>query len=354
MSVFNLIRPELLNAPLYITETTDTIFRMHANELPWNPLDSVPLNLNFYPDDQLQKQLLRKLANRYQVEINQITLTRGSDEGIDLITRLFLKAGENSLMQFPPTFSMYEFYTRLQGGKLIQCPLNAQDNFSLNLTAISAHWRSDCSIIMFCSPNNPTGNLMDLNLIAAVCKRYASQSIIVVDEAYIEFSAGQSATTLIKEFENLIVLRTLSKAAGLAGLRLGCIIANSSLINAINKIIPPYALSSSVIDLGIQALTNNEWFPAVIQTIQNSRSRLITELKKLPFFEKIYDSEGNFILVKTAYTTQISAWFKKHGIAIKEFSSSSLIPDHLRITISDDHRNQLVIATLVSFMNNFF
>ena len=352
MSILNLIRPELLNSPSYIPGGESAEHRLHANELPWAPIDTLSSDLNYYPSILLQNKLQKQLAKRFEVEEDQIVVTRGSDDAIDLVTRLFLKAGQDALMQFPPTFSMYAFYARLQQAELIQCPLDPLNNFQLSLDEINKRWQPNCKIIMFCSPNNPTAQLVDLDLIATVCQRYSNQSLVVVDEAYIEFATTQSATSLIDQFENLVVLRTLSKASGLAGLRLGSIIAQAHIIQAFKKIIAPYPISSAVIDLANKALTKNKWFASAIETILASRGRLINALQKFSFIEKIYPTEANFILLKTPYAKEITAWLAKLGLVIRDFPSHSLLENHLRITVGDEQQNQLLISALASFIDN--
>ncbi|KTD32083.1 histidinol-phosphate aminotransferase (imidazole acetol-phosphate transaminase) [Legionella moravica] len=353
MSILNLIRPELLNSQNYVPGGEQCTLRLHANELPWCPVNSsIAKSLNYYPDTRLQNQLQARLAARYQVDPDQIVLTRGSDDGIDLVTRLFLTAGQDAFMQFPPTFPMYAFYVRLQQAELIQCPLNHQDEFSLALEQIKNNWQSNCKIIMLCSPNNPTGNLIDLDLIAAACEYFANRSVIVVDEAYIEFARTKSAVSLLNRYENLVILRTLSKASGLAGLRLGSIIAQAHVIEAFNKIIAPYIIPGSTIELATQAFENTNWFPTVIERIRSSKQKLIDVLKNTPVIEKVYPSETNFVLVKSLFAKELTAWFAEHNIAVRDFPPSSLLHDHIRITVGDPEQNRLLIDSLSSFINN--
>ncbi|CEG56584.1 histidinol-phosphate transaminase [Legionella fallonii] len=351
MSILNLIRPELLNSPNYVPGGNNAQYRLHANELPWSPIETKPIDINFYPAIALQEEVQEQLAARYQVRSDQLVLTRGSDDGIDLVTRLFLTAGQDAFMQFPPTFPMYAFYVRLQQGELIQCLLDPANNFNLSLENINNSWKPNCKIIMFCSPNNPTANLIDLDLVATVCERYKNQSLVVVDEAYIEFANAKSATTLINQFENLVVLRTMSKASGLAGLRLGSIIAQSHVVQAFKKIIAPFTLSSVVIELARNALMRDDWFSDVIKTIQTSREWLISELQKSRFIEKVYPTEANFILIRTSYTKELTALLAHEGIAIRDFPADSPLHDHLRITVGSEMQNQLLIATLSSFLS---
>lgn len=349
MSILNLIRSDLLNSQNYIPGGDNAQYRAHANELPWAPVTLANLNLNYYPDIRLQTHLQEQLANYYQIAPDQIVLTRGSDDGIELVTKLFLTTGKDAFMQFPPTFPMYAFYVRLQQGEMIQCVLDPSNNFSLSLDKIQNNWKSNCKIIMFCSPNNPTANLVDLNLIAMACEEYSNKSIIVVDEAYIEFANAQSATTLVAQFENLIVLRTMSKAHGLAGLRLGCLIAQAHIIQAFHKIIAPYTIPSPTIELTIRALNDRDWFTTVIEHIKSSRIWVAQKLNENPMIKKVYPTETNFILIQTRFAKQLTNWFANHGIAVRDFPPSSLLHDHLRITVGNDEQNQLLITALSSF-----
>jgi histidinol-phosphate aminotransferase len=350
MSVLNLIRAELLTNQAYMPGDDLLKHRLHANELPWSVLDT-DIDLNFYPEKLLQNKLQEQLASRYQVNANQMVLTRGSDDGIDLITRLFLSAGHDACMQFPPTFAMYAFYIRLQQAQIIECPLDPRYNFKLSLEKIRSYWQENCKIIMLCSPNNPTAQLIDIDMIATLCAEYKNRSVIVVDEAYIEFAQGLSASSLLPQFDNLIVLRTLSKAYGLANLRLGVILAQEKVIQALYKIMPPFPLSSVVIQLALQALENPEWFSRTIDKIKMARAELLKQLPLFSIIEKIYPTETNFILVRTKYAMQLVTWFANQGLAVKSFTPKSPLSDYLRITVGDDPQNQLLLSALSSFQN---
>ncbi|MBN9227932.1 MULTISPECIES: histidinol-phosphate transaminase [Legionella] len=351
MSALNLIRSELLKNESYVLGSSSIKHRLHANELPWSAL-CTDIDLNFYPEKSLTDQLQEQLANRYQVEANQMVLTRGSDDGIDLITRLFLSAGQDACMQFPPTFSMYSFYASLQDAQLIECPLDPNRQFQISVEDIRSKWQKNCKLIFLCNPNNPTANLIDLNFIAQLCHEYKNRSIIVVDEAYIEFTQAQSTSRFISEFDNLIVLRTLSKAYGLANLRLGIILAQKQIIQAFNKIMPPFPLSSVVIDLALRALKQSEWFLHAMKRIKESREKLMVELQLSSVIEKVYPTETNFILVKTKYATRLLSLLTKQGMLLKSFPPNSLLHDHIRITVGDDSQNQLLLDALSSFQNN--
>ncbi|MFT4060550.1 MAG: histidinol-phosphate transaminase [Legionella sp.] len=352
MSILNLVRSELLDIPVYISSPEQDALRLHANELPWSAVNVDAINLNHYPETELKNQVQKQLAKRYQISSDQITITRGSDDGIDLIMRLFLKPLQDAFMQFPPTFFMYAFYARLQQAQIIQCPLDAIDNFSISLERIKSCWQEQCKLIMLCNPNNPTASLIDLQLITSLCEYYKNRSVIVVDEAYMEFANAESAISLLSQYDNLIVLRTLSKAYGLAGLRLGAVIAQPQIIQTINKIMAPYPLSSVVMHLALQALANEDWFTVAIEKIKAERVKLLSRLVQNPLIEKIYPSEANFILIKTAYANEIATWFSKQGISIRSFLAKSSLQNHLRITVGDEQQNLLMMTALSSFQNS--
>jgi len=301
MSAINLIRPDLKSIQTYTPRNDKPDCRLHMNELPWSPIESSDIALNHYPAMDAQSQLHEQLSNRYQVSTSALLLTRGSDEGIDLLMRLFLRPGIDSILQCTPTFSMYAFYARLQQATVIDCPLSDSDQFCLNLESMQEQWQPNCKLIMLCRPNNPTANLIELETVAQLCQQYQNRSMIVVDEAYIEFSDAPSATQLIEQFDNLIILRTLSKAYGLAGLRLGAIIAQPAIISALKTIVAPFTLSSAVIDLGIRALQNDTWFEDAIQQIKTSRNQLMIGLERSNWIENVYLSDANFILIKHVF-----------------------------------------------------
>ncbi|KTD25231.1 MULTISPECIES: histidinol-phosphate transaminase [Legionella] len=348
MSVLDLIRPDLKSLQNYKPGGDHLDCRLHANELPWCPVAFSQVPLNQYPDIRQQHQLQQLLAQYYQVSSEQLVLTRGSDDGIDLLMRLFLRPGQDCFMQCPPTFPMYEFYARLQQAEVLNCPLDAKNDFSLSIESLISFWQPHCKLIMLCRPNNPTGNALDLASIKTLCEYFQGKAIIVVDEAYIEFAQTESATELLSFFDNLIVLRTLSKAYGLAGLRLGSIIAQAQLIKAIESTMPPYTLSSAVIDLAKQALANKAWFTSKIDDILNERQGLITQLQQFPWIEKIYPSSANFILIASTNASSLAAWLAELGIAVRHFAAAPL-QNMLRITVGDSAQNQQLLAALRRF-----
>lgn len=201
---------------------------------------------------------------------------------------------------------------------------------------------------MLCRPNNPTGNLLELTSIETLCNYFKNKAVVVVDEAYIEFAQTTSATSLIPSFDNLIVLRTLSKAYGLAGLRLGSIIAQPQLIKAIENTMPPYTLSSAVLDLAQRALIDKSWFTNKIKDILNERQRLITQLQQLTLIDKIYPSRANFILIASSYAAQLAAWMAELDIAVRHFAAGPL-QNMLRVTVGEQAQNQRLLNALRRF-----
>lgn len=349
MSVLKLIRPELKELMAYVPDYEEWDYRLHANESPWSPVSMPEVAINHYPNDKLRKKLTQQLAAMYHVKPGELVITRGSDEGIDLLMRLFIRAGKDSMLQCPPTFPLYTFYAQLQQAGIINCPLEVNGSFTFSLSKLYGSWQADCKLIMLCRPNNPTNTMIDLATISTLCEKYRDQSVIVVDEAYIEFAQSESATSLIARFDNLIVLRTLSKAYGMAGLRLGAVIAQAPLIKALKAIIPPFTLSSAVLNIAHLALKDQDWFENNIRTIISQREKLIPKLQNLPLIEAVYPSVSNFILLKIPEADKAQQWLKQHSIAVRHFPQNDALTQMLRITVGDKKQNEHLLETLMWF-----
>ena len=348
MSVLNLIRPELLSLQNYTLSGESLSIRLHANELPWAPIDFGALPLNRYPLPKEQEKLQEQVATCLDIEPNQLILTRGADDAIDILMRLFLRAGVDSILQCPPTFAMYAFYAALQQGKILNCPLSWENDFQLSLEKLFACWQPNCKLIFLCQPNNPTGTLLELDTIQKICETFKNKSVVVVDEAYIDFAEAKSATSLLRSLDNLIILRTLSKAYGLAGLRLGAIITQKELCNAIKNTIPPYTLSSTVIELAQRALKNKAWFAEKRTLILQERDALVAKLRETPWIERIFPTQANFILVSSSHAEQLATWLAEFDIAVRYFNNDTL-PHWLRITVGDTQQNQHLLKAIASF-----
>ena len=221
-TVDDLIREDLRDFQAYSSarkEANVAAINLNANESPWET------GLNRYPDQQPAK-LVARLAEYFSLKAAEILVTRGSDEGIDCLLRLFCRYQKDSIIVCPPTFGMYAVSAKLQGAAIIQVPLRCED-FSIDTNAIVAQWQNTTRLVFICSPNNPTGSVVPLADIAVLCEQLSGKAMVVVDEAYIDFGSQESCTSLIKRFDNLVVLRTFSKAFGLAAARVGVLLSQT-------------------------------------------------------------------------------------------------------------------------------
>lgn len=350
MCSLSLIRRDLQRPMYYAYSEIEGCSRHHLNELPWSGCVLPEVRLNEYPSCNAKNQLRARLAEIYAVSPQQLLVTRGSDEGLDVLMRLFLEPKQDAILQCPPTFSMYAFFAQLQQALMINA--TRDNHFQLKLASIQQAWTPQCKLIFLCRPNNPTGELMSLEDISALCRFVDGQSMVVVDEAYIEFAAVPSAITLLNQYDNLIVLRTLSKAYGLAGLRLGSVIAQSKLIQALESIMLPFSLSSIVIQTAMQALTDLTWLQKSIQTIITSRLELAEYLKRLAWIETVFDSHANFLLLKTSFQAELVAFLTQNNIAVRSFTELAL-QKCIRISIGDGVMNQRVCSLLQTFTKEY-
>lgn len=324
--------------------------RLHANELPWPPLSSDDgLARHHYPEPQ-PADLVAAMAAYYGVAPDQVLVGRGSDEGIDLLTRAFCRAGEDSVLVCPPTFGMYAVAASIQGARTVSIPL--RENFQLDVPAILAALRSESSnppkLIWLCSPNNPTGNSLERSDIQRVIEAARGRSVVIVDEAYAEFTAQPSWIASLAQYPHLVVLRTLSKAHGLAGLRLGAAIAHRAVIQLLRKIIPPYALPCDSARLGTIAMQE----PALavtrerIDLLLRERQRLQAALSESPLLTRIWPSEANFLLVEARDGKVVLDRLAEVGLIVRDFRGKSGLGEAIRITIGTPEQNDRIIRSL--------
>ena len=338
-------RAEIVNMQAYRSarsEVKNGKIWLDANENPWQQA----LLYNRYPEPQ-PSALVAVLSALYAVEENQVLVTRGSDEGIDLLVRLFCAAGKDKILICPPTYGMYQVAASIQGAAVMTVPLIREDNFKLNTKKILEVWQPSIKIIFLCSPNNPSGNLLASSDILALCEKLKNQAIIVVDEAYIEFAAEASLVKNLNDYANLIILRTLSKAYGLAGLRCGVTIANSEIIQLLKKIIAPYPISRPVTELVIQQLKYN------LQNTQQQISQVILErdklyqlMSQLPWIKNIWKSQANFILFEAENAQLILKMCAKLGLILRDRSQEYGLSNCIRISIGLPQENQLLMEVL--------
>lgn len=340
--LLSLARPEIVAMSAYRSARSEKVqgnIWLDANENPW---DHSPYNR--YPEPQ-PYLLAFYLSQLYDVKSNQLLITRGSDEGIDLLVRLFCAAGKDQIMICPPTYGMYRVAATIQGASVVEVPLLKEQNFSLNLPKILESWEPNVKLVFLCSPNNPTGNLLSTSDILSLCKKMDGKSIVVVDEAYIEFSSNDSLAKYLKDYSNLVVLRTLSKAYGLAGIRCGVTIANENIIELLKKIIAPYPIPKPIIKIALEFL-NSDVFKNQIKIIQQERSRLFNFLSELSFVKKIWESESNFLIFEASDSRIVLEACLKKGIVLRDRSSEYNLSNCIRVTIGSPTENTLLMEAL--------
>ena len=340
-----LVRKEILDLEAYSSargecQILDQI-NLDANESPQLPYGDRMELLNRYPEPQ-PIALRQRLSEIYSVATNCILITRGMDEGIDLVVRTFCRPYVDSIAIAPPTYSFYKVAADVNAIKTLEVPQD--ENFTIE-------WQNfmdlvDVKVFFLCRPNNPTGAMISLNETRSLCIAKNNLSLVVVDEAYIEFSDELSATTLLDECPNLIVMRTLSKAYGLAGLRLGAVLASEGIINVLKKIISPYPITRPSALKALEALSPIGLFYAKqnIENIKQQREILAKNLLRSPKIERVFPSYGNFLLAQTSSAEQLLHELKQSGIIVR--NRSSYVSNSLRFSIGSQSDNYLLLAAL--------
>ncbi|GFE83288.1 histidinol-phosphate aminotransferase [Steroidobacter agaridevorans] len=344
--ILNLARPDILSLQPYQHAAWEpTLERMHANEMPWRAQgDASNAGLNRYPEPQ-PDELIEHLANLYGTSPKNVIAGRGSDEGIDLLVRAFCRAGEDSVLICPPTFGMYKVSARIQGAGVIEVPLVKERGFELDVQSVLAAWRENVKLIFICTPNNPTGNLLDRASIEVLCAQLSDKALVVVDEAYIEFANAASMVQELERFPNLVILRTLSKAYALAGARCGALIAHEDIISLLARVITPYALPTHTID-SVLHLTDEEHVAESKQRIElilTERARVSEALASLPLVREVWPSDSNFILVDCKDADAVLRAALSAGLIIRDPRSQPGLGSSLRISIGTPDQNDRLI-----------
>jgi len=308
---------------------------LDANENPY------PSPFNRYPDP-LQWKVKEKLAAIKGVDPKQIFLGNGSDEPIDLIIRAFCEPNQDSVMITEPTYGMYKVAADVNAVNVQ--PVLLTPDFDLDLDAIPNTFDATTKVIFLCSPNNPTGNLLTRTKILEVVKRF--YGLVVIDEAYIDFSKSKSFIPEMKKYPNLVVLQTFSKAWGLAGLRLGMCFASEEIINILNKIKYPYNVNIKTQELAIDALDNVYRKDIWVDEILKERKALESELEKLPLVEKVFPSDANFLLVRVKDAQSTYQYLMNNRIIVRDRSRVNLCYNCLRITVGTPEENKRLIEAL--------
>ena len=345
-----LARPDILTLRPYEHAVWDAAFeRLHANENPWRASgDTSTAGLNRYPECP-PVALVQRLAQVYGVKPEQLTVGRGSDEGIDLLCRAFCRAGQDSVIVCPPTFGFYKVAAKVQGANVFEVPLIKERNFALDRAAVLAAWDPSVKLVFLCSPGNPTGTLLDANEMQALCAELDGKAIVVIDEAYMEFANRESFIKLIDRFSNLVVLRTLSKAYALAGARVGSIIADADIIALLNRVLPPYAIPTSTVEtvLAVTDAGNHKQFSERVATLITERNKLGAQLAKSPLIERAWPSDANFILVECVDADAVLNAAKSVKLVIRDQRSQPQLANCLRISVGTPEQNARLVGALV-------
>jgi len=311
---------------------------LDANENPYNQ------PFNRYPDP-LQRKLKSRIAEIKGVSSESIFLGNGSDEPIDLLIRAFCEPGKHNIIQIEPTYGMYQVAAGINNVEVKKILLNKDYSLDADqlLSAIDEYTR----IIFLCSPNNPTGNALDSGEMAKVLKGFDGP--VVVDEAYIDFAPGLSLLPRLSEFGNLIVLQTFSKAWGMAGLRLGMAFADPEIISVLNKIKYPYNLNILTQEKALEMLDNAIEVQNWVKTLIEERQKLAASLMQIPYVDKVWPSDANFLLVKMKHARKVYEFLVEKGIIVRDRSKVMLCEDSLRITVGSSDENGLLVEALITF-----
>jgi histidinol-phosphate aminotransferase len=337
-----LVLPHILSLQAYSSArdeySGDAKVFLDANE---NPFDEEQQNWNRYPDP-LQKEIKNQLSKMKGISSENIFLGNGSDEAIDLLFRVFCKAGESNVITCPPTYGMYKVSSSIHNVENTEVPLT--ENFQVDLNAILRKSNENTKMLFLCSPNNPTGNSLRKDDIQELLEKF--KGIVIIDEAYIDFSAQKSWIHELSQYPNLVVLQTLSKAWGLASARLGMAFANQELIAILNKVKPPYNISGPSQKLVSASLKNKDAFQRQIKAILFERDKLNQNLKDIPGVKKVYPTDSNFILIKINDAKSLYQRLTLKGIVVRDRSNVKLCNDCLRITVGTKKENEILIAAL--------
>ncbi len=296
---------------------------------------------NRYPDPHQQK-LKEKISAIKGIAPEHIFLGNGSDEAIDILFRAFCEPGRDNVIVCPPTYGMYEVSARINNIAVKKVQLTP--NFQLNLEGLEEAIDPFTKIIWLCSPNNPSGNALYREDIEMVLNNF--DGIVVIDEAYINFSRQRSFIPDLIDYPNLVILQTLSKAWGLAALRVGMAFSSAGIIDIMNKIKPPYNINEPSQELASQALDEVEQVNDMIRIIVSERNRLETELKTILIIEKIYPSDANFLLVKVDQARKVYEYLLEKGIVVRDRSTTPGCTGCLRITVGTPKENDILLSAL--------
>ncbi len=312
---------------------------LDANE---NSLGSISNEKYHRYPDPLQKKLKEQISAAKDIHTEKIFIGNGSDEAIDLLIRAFCNPGEDNILTTPPTYGMYEVCAAINDIAVLKVLLT--DDFELDMHKIKKSINKKTKLIFICSPNNPTGNSFSTSDIKDLLEKF--KGLVIVDEAYIDFSERNSLLKKLKDYPNLVILQTLSKAWALAGLRIGTAFASKQIIDILNKVKPPYNISIITQQLAIKVLSSNADVFKNVKVIRYEKEKLLHDLKEYGFVKKVYESDTNFLLVKVSNATALYNYLITKNIVVRNRSNQPLLKNCLRITIGTPDENAFLIQAL--------
>ena len=308
---------------------------LDANENPFNT------DYNRYPDPH-QVSLKKRIAAIKKIRPEQLFLGNGSDEPIDLLLRAFCEPGRDNVLIPQPTYGMYSVSAAINDIEIKA--VNLTMDFDLDVTAIKDSWNRNTKLLFLCSPNNPSGNLLDVEKIKSLLAQF--HGLVILDEAYIDFTGTPGFLPVLDEFSNLVVLQTFSKAWGLAGIRLGMCFSNPEVIQVLDKIKPPYNINSMTQTVALDYLRDENKKNSAVASIKAQRDVLKANLLTVPLVQKVYPSDANFLLVKVRDAQKTYRDLVDRGIIVRDRSNVVLCEDSLRITVGTEIENRKLIEVL--------
>lgn len=342
MSIQHLIRPSIKSLKPYASARDE--FKGNKEHLTFLDANENPFEngINRYPDPQ-QKELKAVISKLKNIPVEQILLGNGSDEVLDLLIRMFCEPNIDNILILPPTYGMYEVLANINAVEVLKINLS-ESTFQPQNTAVLNIANGNSKILFLCSPNNPTGNSFEADRVEFLLKNF--KGIVVIDEAYIDFSNEESWLSRLKEFPNLVVVQTLSKAYGMAGIRLGMCFASEAIIATLNKIKPPYNINELTQISAIEQLQKADLVQSQIMSLINERELLVRSLDQVAFIKKIYPSNTNFVMIKVDNASKRYQQLIENGIVIRNRTTQPLCENCLRLTIGTTEENMKLIETL--------
>ena len=340
--ILAMVRPNILGLRPYSSARDEysganKVF-LDANENPYGK------EHNRYPDPR-QQELKQAFSNLKGIPPEQIFLGNGSDEGIDILIRVFCTPGKDNIVIAGPTYGMYEVSADINDVAVNRCDLTP--DFQLDTQAVLDATNESSRILFLCSPNNPTGNLMKETDVRYLLEKFPG--IVVVDEAYIDYTDTESWASQLDKYPNLVVLQTMSKAWGLAAIRLGLGFASQKIIDIMNKVKPPYNISQETQNIALRAMLQTEEFQTCIKNTIEERNSLIETLQGLPYVQKVFPTDANFVLIRVTDAGKLYNHLISEGVIVRNRSGITHCSSCLRITVGTKEENRILSEALKSF-----